>query len=80
MMWWNGDWSWWAWLAMTVIMLAFWGLIAWAIVAFVRSTGGAGSRRPEALLAERFARGEIDENEYRQRLAVLKDQELTARH
>ncbi|MDX3241376.1 SHOCT domain-containing protein [Streptomyces sp. ME18-1-4] len=27
---------------------------------------------PEQLLAERFARGEIDENEYRRRLAVLR--------
>lgn len=28
---------------------------------------------PEQLLAERFARGEIDEDEYRRRLAVLRD-------
>ncbi len=28
---------------------------------------------PERLLAERFARGEIGEEEYRQRLAVLRD-------
>ena len=27
---------------------------------------------PERLLAERFARGEIDEEEYRRRLAVLR--------
>ena len=26
---------------------------------------------PEAILAERFARGEIDENEYRERIKVL---------
>jgi len=25
---WNG-WSWWGWLAMTVSMVAFWGLIIW---------------------------------------------------
>ncbi|WP_391858311.1 SHOCT domain-containing protein [Streptomyces silvisoli] len=28
---------------------------------------------PEQLLAERFARGEIDEYEYRRRLATLRD-------
>lgn len=28
---------------------------------------------PEQLLAARFARGEINENEYRDRLAVLRD-------
>jgi putative membrane protein len=32
-----------------------------------RSGGGA-----EALLAERYARGEIDEDEYRERLSVLR--------
>ncbi|MGI5143706.1 MULTISPECIES: SHOCT domain-containing protein [unclassified Streptomyces] len=31
-----------------------------------------GSQRAEDLLAERFARGEIDEDEYRRRLTVLR--------
>jgi len=30
---------------------------------------------PEDLLAERFARGEIDEDEYRRRLAILNERE-----
>lgn len=34
---------------------------------------GAGSRRAEDLLAERFARGEIDEDEYKRRLALLRE-------
>lgn len=34
---------------------------------------GWGSRRAEDLLAERFARGEIDEDEYRRRLALLRE-------
>jgi putative membrane protein len=80
MMWWNGDWSWWAWVGMTVTMLAFWGLIAWAVVAFVRSTGDTSRRGPEVLLAERFAAGEIDEDEYNRRLEVLKDHEVPAQH
>jgi len=29
--------------------------------------------RPEGLLAERFARGEIDEDEYRRRITVLRE-------
>ncbi|MEV7960483.1 SHOCT domain-containing protein, partial [Streptomyces sp. NPDC088141] len=33
-----------------------------------------GSRRAEDLLAERFARGEIDEDEYERRLTVLREQ------
>ncbi|MFF2511282.1 SHOCT domain-containing protein [Streptomyces sp. NPDC058086] len=34
---------------------------------------GWGSRRAEELLAERFARGEIDEDEYKRRLALLRE-------
>ncbi|GAA3806285.1 hypothetical protein GCM10022206_51100 [Streptomyces chiangmaiensis] len=32
-----------------------------------------GSRRAEDLLAERFARGEIDEDEYKHRLTLLRE-------
>ncbi|MFE4870439.1 SHOCT domain-containing protein [Streptomyces sp. NPDC056682] len=34
---------------------------------------GWGSRRAEDLLAERFARGEIEEAEYKRRLALLRE-------
>ncbi|WP_330318983.1 hypothetical protein [Streptomyces platensis] len=34
---------------------------------------GWGSRRAEDLLAERFARGEIDEGEYTRRLTLLRE-------
>ncbi|MGW1028788.1 SHOCT domain-containing protein [Streptomyces sp. NPDC002577] len=34
---------------------------------------GWGGRRAEDLLAERFARGEIDEDEYERRLALLRE-------
>ncbi|MFC5959546.1 SHOCT domain-containing protein [Streptomyces sp. NPDC005774] len=39
------------------------------------SSGEPGwrSRRAEDLLAERFARGEIDEDEYKRRLALLRE-------
>ena len=33
-----------------------------------------GARSGEARLAERYANGEIDEQEYREKLAVLKEQ------
>lgn len=32
--------SWWGWLAMRLCMLAFWGLIVWAVVALFRDWGG----------------------------------------
>jgi hypothetical protein len=34
---------------------------------------GSGQARAEDVLAQRFARGEIDENEYRQRLSLLRE-------
>lgn len=39
------------------------------------ASGGpwGGNRRAEDLLAERFARGEIDEDEYQRRLTVLRE-------
>ncbi len=62
----------------------FWILVIVAIIALVRSnTGNAQAssvlqppprytESPEQLLATRFARGDIDEAEYQQRLAVLR--------
>ncbi len=57
----------------------FWGVVIFGIVMLVRyvrrggeqTTAPSSSQGPERLLAERFARGEIDEEEYRQRLATL---------
>lgn len=70
----------WGWFGVSVGMIAFWGLLIAVIVLLVRASGGPGraasaeTRQPEQLLAERFARGEIDESEYRERLAVLHGQ------
>jgi putative membrane protein len=81
---WGHDWGWgWgAWLAMSVLMVVFWGLIIAGIVALVRYLSGdrqggrldVGGRRPSAeeLLAERFARGEIDADEYTRRRELLR--------
>ena len=70
----NGDWQgygWGWWVLMSAGMIAFWGVVLWLIVGFVR---GDSNRRPDAesILADRFARGEIDDDEYRQRLDVLR--------
>jgi putative membrane protein len=54
--------------------------VIFGIVALVRYVGRGGPQSggpvqppaPERLLAERFARGEIDEEEYQRRLAVLR--------
>jgi putative membrane protein len=68
-------------------MILFWGLLALAIAAAVRHLGrdhhGRGvaappgpatpaPATPEQVLADRFARGEIDADEYHQRLDTLR--------
>ncbi|GHE68920.1 hypothetical protein GCM10014715_23400 [Streptomyces spiralis] len=72
----------WGWFAMSLGMLLFWVLLIVVVVLLFRALnrgtgqsraqGGTGRPVPEQLLAERFARGEIDEDEYRRRLDVLR--------
>jgi putative membrane protein len=78
-MWWpDGGMSGGAWVAMAIGMVLFWGLIITGAVLLIRtlnpSRGGHAAvlrPTPEHLLAERFARGEIDEEEYQGRRATL---------
>ena len=72
MMWWNG--SGWAWLWMSVMMVAFWGGVGALIFLVVRSgskTLPEARSDPEDILAERFARGEISAEEFHERKKVL---------
>lgn len=69
-------WGWdsgWGWFWMSLMMVAFWVAVAWVIVTLVR---GGGSRRDsrdvQGILDERFARGEIDEDEYRRRRDLIR--------
>jgi putative membrane protein len=67
----GSDWIW-----MTSMMVIFWGVVAVLVVALIRRSGptGAGPQQtPEETLRQRLARGEIDIEEYRQRLEVLRD-------
>lgn len=75
----EGAWGWAGWLVMTLMMVAFWGLVVWGLVAIFRGTSrgddrsAAGrTRDPLEILDERFARGEIDAEEYRARQDVLR--------
>jgi putative membrane protein len=83
---WNGDGGIWGLLLMTIMMLLFWGGIAALVLLVIRSvragSGGYGvSGRddpglrhddPDRILAQRFARGEIDETEFRTRRDALR--------
>jgi putative membrane protein len=78
MMWWYGSpMGGWGVLFMTITTVLFWGMIILGVVALFRYLN-RGDRptmsrsTPEQVLAERFARGEIDEQDYRQRLDTLR--------
>ncbi|MFF2110342.1 SHOCT domain-containing protein [Rhodococcus koreensis] len=72
----------WGYALMFVGMALFWGLLVLGIGVLVHYVGHNASmpsahppsalHEAEKLLAERFARGEIDETEYRERLATLR--------
>ena len=77
--WYNGM-GWGGWIVMTLVMLAFWALVVFAVVAIFRGVGKSSrpveptSRRdPLDILQERFARGEIEVDEYQARVQVLRD-------
>jgi putative membrane protein len=83
MMFWYGNagWPFWEVALMWIGMIAFWGLLIWAVYALVTGatrrpssgTGGEEHRGDGArrILDERLARGEIDTDEYRRLRDVL---------
>lgn len=76
MMW--GD-GWGAGIAWVLLMLLFWGGLVILVVFLVRGflvpparrPGESGRPDPRDILAERFARGEISEDEFQERRRVL---------
>ena len=58
-----------------VVGLLFWALLVTALVFWFRRGPGRHhlGHSGEAVLGERYARGEISEQEYRERRAVLRD-------
>ena len=84
MMYWYGDhMSGWGYGLGIFSMILFWGLLIVAVVFLVRYLSRGASPgppaqhhpaqppSPEQILAERFARGEIDTGEYQSRLGIL---------
>jgi putative membrane protein len=78
MFWYNHGMSWWGYAGMGIGMVLFWAVLILGIVALVRFSVNDQPQQlsptpsPEQVLADRFARGEISETEYRDRLAVLR--------
>lgn len=74
---WGGS-SWVGWLVGSVMMVVVWGLLIFGGIAVWRAVDHSGRDRdpvdaqtPEELLGERFARGEIGEDEYVNRRTLL---------
>lgn len=75
------DTSWGAagWVAMSLMMLAFWGLfiglVVWAVHSFRAGSDSVhpqdGGGRADEIFAERYARGDIDEIEYQRRRGLI---------
>jgi putative membrane protein len=77
----------WGYAVMIIGMVLFWAVIIGVGVLIARTVAGshaahrpgpaaspsAPRQSPEQILAERYARGEIDEHEYDTRLAVLRE-------
>jgi Zn-dependent protease with chaperone function/uncharacterized membrane protein len=79
----GGHWGWGNWLLTTGTTIVFWALVITAVVLLARyllllsqrPTGmlrAAGTSNAEQVLAERYARGEIDDDEYQRRLGLLR--------
>ncbi|MDQ2707224.1 MAG: SHOCT domain-containing protein [Actinomycetota bacterium] len=78
MFWYGNGGGGWGYALMTLSMIAFWGLVIFGVIALVRylaraeqgSPASAQRLTPAEVLADRFARGEIDEHEYHERRNV----------
>jgi putative membrane protein len=77
MMWYSNGNSWVGWLVMSLMMLIFWGGFIALVVWFVRQPYRQGDeeksphKSPTTILEERFARGDIDEQEFHKRRDTL---------
>lgn len=80
---WNSGWGWGG-ILMGVLMVVLVMAVVVAIIFAVRYLSGSGSlhqrggpgpggMRAEDRLADRFARGEIDEDEFRKRMTLLRE-------
>ena len=79
----GGGWGAGAWIGMGLGMIVFWGLVIYAIVAVLRwasqdrHRGGSGAPPPATgalqTLNERFAHGDLTEEEYQHSRQILLD-------
>ena len=70
---WGGGWMWLNATVWLLVIAALAGLVVWLVIRASRPTEstGAGTDSARRILAERFARGEIDADEYARRREML---------
>lgn len=81
---WDG-WGWGGWSLMVLGMSALWVLVISGVIIAIhyvsegdrRTTTRLRPNGPEDVLAQRFARGEIDSDEYLRCLSTIRDHRLT---
>ena len=74
MMWWvRHEWSGWAWVVMSVSMVAVWVFVVWVVAAILRRLRNHDVRSSDAwvILDERDGCGEVDDDEARAHLDML---------
>ncbi len=77
MFWYGNDTNVWGYTLMTISMVLFWALVVYWVIALLRypreDRPAVDTRpTPEQVLAERLARGEIDDREYHQVMDTLR--------
>lgn len=77
----SGGWAWMMGPVGLVAMLGAWALLIGGAVVLYRAWAGGrlGASRADAVLARRFAAGDIGADEYRERLATLREARDEAR-
>jgi putative membrane protein len=73
----HAGWSWW-WVIGPIMMVLFWGTLIWGVLYLIRRPGAGGRTElapddndARAILRRRYARGDIDRDEFEQRTADL---------
>lgn len=85
----DGHWGWGSWILTTGTTIVFWALVITAVVLLARyllslsqrttgTTHATGPSNAEQVLAERYARGDIDDDEYKRRLGLLRQNMASA--
>ena len=77
---WAHSWSWTGSVLLCVVMAVFWAAVITALAVAIRDAGSRDSEsdqtiygppRPKDVLTERFARGELNDDEYLRRVKLL---------